>query len=830
MSRRTVRKTKSKGEVDRYDNAYSKGRAQDKYDVKYKEATIQRVMTHKYTDEWSDEEGDYKWQIGPQIPQPVFDPTNIEQGGEATLGKLPSRPVYAKPHKFNGESAVNMPQKGRLGRPAKMPSEMEAEKAAAEEWANLDLPLPRVAPHVKATLGQTALLTIWRAFLDNDADESEMILCENMPDVTQRTMNELNYQLPFDEIDYGELEEDDYVEYAWVVGQLASFMGRRGMDVHNPIKPKFAHPAPLPPCCSFHACQRHRGGGPEGLHRAERFNLNAIFNHLKQKNGGRVCEKHIHLVMEEMGLGYDLTKLSDEYWRLHGNDLILSMHRLESLMERIGVDVEVDIDDPLRDVPKWLRAEFETAELMMFKHHFDVIDVDGGGDIDSEELAMLCESLGSRITLEEAAKLIDDYDLDQSGTIDFEEFLTLMFKIQAGTVDMSGNQLAVALLESKQQVGIFDEIEKVSENPPNEYISVSHYGQTPVTAVFILRGPAGSIYEGAKFELEVVFNNGYPFKMPSVRFLNRIFHINFFMQVDGTGYMRHLENIWDSRWNMYLLLEHVCGLLVHAKLSHVPPHMVETVFMHMKEAGIELESMDAFDEEDQALIQRLLLSGSGGEKEDAKDTKEDKDGAGAAAEEKLGVTEAGAGATTPPDAKDDPKSDTDIKAGEGMKGEQASTMGEKDVEEETESIAPEKYGVADHVAALPRLDQMHLNIISLYLCDYNRFYELARRFVDEHATDDEPPPADSDAVKALEGASLEVEAGDSYLVSDGVSSRGGMGIGATMPTVVPTSNTGLEQSAGGNVPSAPHQPVSDIAIGVEGTMNLIGGHDRRRRK
>ena len=57
---------------------------------------------------------------------------------------------------------------------------------------------------------------------------------------------------------------------------------------------------------------------------------------------------------------------------------------------------------------------------------------------------------------QKAQGLIDEFDLDRSGTIDFAEFLTLMFKIKTGNVGMGDNKLVAALLESKNQIIIFN--------------------------------------------------------------------------------------------------------------------------------------------------------------------------------------------------------------------------------------------------------------------------------------------------------------------------------------------------------------------------------------
>lgn len=164
-----------------------------------------------------------------------------------------------------------------------------------------------------------------------------------------------------------------------------------------------------------------------------------------------------------------------------------------------------------------------------------IIDVDKGGSIDAEELQNLTESLGNRITNEQAIDLIADFDLDRSGTIDFGEFLTLMFKIKTGNIGVDGeNALVTAILESKHQIKIFAEIEDLKKDLP-AWIGVGGYGGVPVVCDFVVQGPAGTAYDGGFFSLKVTFEAGYPYRIPTVVFTTRIFAANVLTLVNGTG-------------------------------------------------------------------------------------------------------------------------------------------------------------------------------------------------------------------------------------------------------------------------------------------------------
>lgn len=62
---------------------------------------------------------------------------------------------------------------------------------------------------------------------------------------------------------------------------------------------------------------------------------------------------------------------------------------------------------------------------------FDNIDLDGGGEVDAEELCKSFQRMGEDITVEKAQMMIDLYDKDGSGTMGFNEFVLVMTKVSA---------------------------------------------------------------------------------------------------------------------------------------------------------------------------------------------------------------------------------------------------------------------------------------------------------------------------------------------------------------------------------------------------------------
>ncbi|KAF9420911.1 hypothetical protein BGZ94_008987 [Podila epigama] len=74
---------------------------------------------------------------------------------------------------------------------------------------------------------------------------------------------------------------------------------------------------------------------------------------------------------------------------------------------------------------------FTDAEITKFKLLFGSHDVDKDGRISSDELLKLTEEMGPTPTQEEVRSVIESFDTNTDGTLDFDEFLTLMANLRA---------------------------------------------------------------------------------------------------------------------------------------------------------------------------------------------------------------------------------------------------------------------------------------------------------------------------------------------------------------------------------------------------------------
>jgi len=65
-------------------------------------------------------------------------------------------------------------------------------------------------------------------------------------------------------------------------------------------------------------------------------------------------------------------------------------------------------------------------EVEAYKDAFSIFDKDGDGTISTSELAEAMKSLGQNPSDGEIQDMINEVDVDQSGTVDFDEFLKMM--------------------------------------------------------------------------------------------------------------------------------------------------------------------------------------------------------------------------------------------------------------------------------------------------------------------------------------------------------------------------------------------------------------------
>lgn len=86
-------------------------------------------------------------------------------------------------------------------------------------------------------------------------------------------------------------------------------------------------------------------------------------------------------------------------------------------------------------------AMSEEEQKKRLRAKFDVIDADGSGRIDSEELKMIMEQMGHEVTDAQVATLMAQADTDGNGTIEFDEFCALYGQYDEAAKEFSDEKI-----------------------------------------------------------------------------------------------------------------------------------------------------------------------------------------------------------------------------------------------------------------------------------------------------------------------------------------------------------------------------------------------------
>lgn len=82
---------------------------------------------------------------------------------------------------------------------------------------------------------------------------------------------------------------------------------------------------------------------------------------------------------------------------------------------------------------KNMTEKLSEEQIQEFKEAFSLFDKDGDGTISTKELGTVMRALGQNPTEAEIQDMIKDVDKDNSGSIEFKEFLELMQKKMTDT-------------------------------------------------------------------------------------------------------------------------------------------------------------------------------------------------------------------------------------------------------------------------------------------------------------------------------------------------------------------------------------------------------------
>lgn len=88
---------------------------------------------------------------------------------------------------------------------------------------------------------------------------------------------------------------------------------------------------------------------------------------------------------------------------------------------------------------------------------FNKFDRDGSGSLEAEELAEMLKEIGMDVLVDDIADIIDEFDEDKNGYIDFDEFVKIFITFnQASQSESSDHSSTDRRMEEKPDTNIFD--------------------------------------------------------------------------------------------------------------------------------------------------------------------------------------------------------------------------------------------------------------------------------------------------------------------------------------------------------------------------------------
>ena len=123
------------------------------------------------------------------------------------------------------------------------------------------------------------------------------------------------------------------------------------------------------------------------------------------------------------------------------NNSIVACHCQKSITE-ISNDLKNSNDGEIT------AEELTVEQRLRIQDTFELFDADDGGSISTTEISLALAQLGQNCTEAELEAMLDEFDTDRSGEIDFAEFVQLVIALGVADIDMSdeGHMMGVATI------------------------------------------------------------------------------------------------------------------------------------------------------------------------------------------------------------------------------------------------------------------------------------------------------------------------------------------------------------------------------------------------
>ncbi len=281
---------------------------------------------------------------------------------------------------------------------------------------NLVVNLPKVPSHAHSILEKDVIQLLWYEFLQHGSDESELVKVCKISQIADRMTQQLGYSLPLKSLPcLTGMDSNDYVEFTDVLRDLLVAVASAPLCVTAP--PEY----PLP-CCTFASCVHHsqrrrQMAGDSKLEEKEEieeeeefsseelFRLSMAFKHIQHEQNGKLRIRHVFDICRELDIPFSKSQLPQTVLLHQSECLVASFDDMVKLVRTVQVRpaaVQDEVEGLFKFLlPGWLREEFKGSEILLYEHHFMLIDVDGGGSIDVDELQALLLGFGTQVTHDE---------------------------------------------------------------------------------------------------------------------------------------------------------------------------------------------------------------------------------------------------------------------------------------------------------------------------------------------------------------------------------------------------------------------------------------------
>ena len=156
-------------------------------------------------------------------------------------------------------------------------------------------------------------------------------------------------------------------------------------------------------------------------------NNNIIIEEISEDSSRNIKHSNSSLINENSKFSSSITNSNNKNTNTMENTEIINEDSSISSSDSLSSSSSISSKDSENNNKSKKNDDFiSEEEKNEIKEAFNIIDKDCDGFIKTDELATLLRTLGHNPTKEELDELIKQYDIDNSGTIDFNEFIVLM--------------------------------------------------------------------------------------------------------------------------------------------------------------------------------------------------------------------------------------------------------------------------------------------------------------------------------------------------------------------------------------------------------------------